>query len=157
MTYEIYRYIFLGGAILTGIMVVVTVLVFFFLKIPTVMGDLTGANARKAIAKIRNQNERSGDKTYQTSAVNKERGKLTEKISQSGRLIPNESVSMFGAMETEKIGTQQLEYQENAGETTLLAHEECMNETSVLAVQDCSAQFVIEYEITYIHTDEVII
>ena len=60
MTYEIYRYIFLGGAILAGIMFAVSVLVFFLLKIPTVIGDLTGANARKAIENIRNQNESTG-------------------------------------------------------------------------------------------------
>ena len=77
MTYEIYRYIFLGGAILAGIMFAVSVLVFFLLKIPTVIGDLTGANARKAIENIRNQNESTGDKTYRSSQVNRERGKLT--------------------------------------------------------------------------------
>ena len=75
MTYEIYRYIFLGGAILTGIMFVVSVLVFFFLNIPNVIGDLTGANARKAIEHIRNQKEDTENKTARISSVNKERGK----------------------------------------------------------------------------------
>jgi len=169
MTYEIYRYIFLGGAILAGIMFVVSVLVFFLLKIPTVIGDLTGANARKAIENIRNHNESTGDKTYRSSQVNQERGKLTDKISPSGRLIKDPSHSLHGAMGTEKISTQQLHPGDDtnettvltgeltgANETTVLSNESHANETTVLNAQTFSNAFVIEYEITYIHTDEVI-
>ena len=169
MTYEIYRYIFLGGAILAGIMLVVSVLVFFLLKIPTVIGDLTGANARKAIENIRNQNESTGDKTYRSSQVNRERGKLTDKISPSGRIIKDPSHSLHGAMGTEKISTQQLHPEDvttettvltgeytGGNETTVLSHENPVNETTVLNLQTFSNEFVIEYEITYIHTDEVI-
>ena len=195
MTYEIYRYIFLGGAILDVIMFVVSVLVFFFLKIPTVIGDLTGSNARKAIENIRNQNESTGDKLYRSSRVNRERGKLTDKISPSGRLIKDPSHSLHGAMGTEKISTQQLHFAEETNdttvlteeftaanettvltgeltdgnattilagefsggdETTVLSNENPANETTVLNALTFSNTFVIEYEITYIHTDEVI-
>ena len=169
MTYEIYRYIFLGGAILAGIMFVVSVLVFFLLKIPTVIGDLSGANARKAIENIRSHNESTGDKTYRTSQVNRERGKLTDKISPSGRLIRDPSHSLHGAMGTEKISTQQLHPEDvtdettvltgeltGGSETTVLGHDDHANETTVLNAQTFSNEFVIEYEITYIHTDEVI-
>lgn len=172
MTYEIYRYIFMGGAILAGIMFVVSVLVFIFLKIPTVIGDLTGANARKAIEHIRNQNESTGDKTYQTSPINRERGKLTDKISPSGRIIKDSSSSLYGAMATEKISTQRLasknvpanettvlsdELSHSASETTVLSEVNAVgNETTVLNAQTFGNEFVIEYEITYVHTDEVI-
>ena len=163
MTYEIYRYIFIGGAILAGIMLVVSVLVFFLLKIPTVIGDLTGANARKAIENIRNQNENSGEKTYRSSQVNRERGKLTDKISPSGRLIKNPTDILGGAMATEKIGTQQLVSDEttvldSGNETTVLTGElSGGNETTVLNQEDIPNNvFEIEYEITYIHTNEVI-
>lgn len=178
MTYEIYRYIFLGGAILAGIMFAVSVLVFFLLKIPTVIGDLTGANARKAIENIRNQNESTGDKTYRSSQVNRERGKLTDKISPSGRLIKDPSHSLHGAMGTEKISTQELHPEDvtnettvltganettvltgelaGGNETTVLSNENPANETTVLNAQTFSNAFVIEYEITYIHTDEII-
>ncbi len=169
MTYEIYRYIFLGGAILAGIMFVVSVLVFIFLRIPTVIGDLTGANARKAIENIRNHNESTGDKTYRSSQVNRERGKLTDKITPSGRLIKDPSLSLHGAMGTEKISTQQLDNQEAVRETTVLTGELTegsettvliqnghANETTVLNAQTYKNEFVIEYELTFIHTDEVI-
>ena len=50
MTYEIYHWIFIGGAILAGLMLALTVLLFFRYRIPRVIGDLTGSTARKAIA-----------------------------------------------------------------------------------------------------------
>ena len=182
MTYEIYRYIFLGGAILAGIMLVVSVLVFFLLKIPTVIGDLNGSNARKAIENIRSLNESTGDKTYRSSPVNRERGKITDKITPSGHLIKNPSESLHGAMATEKIGTQTLHPIEAAdetmvlnngfagsdettvldggfsagNETTVLYCEGSSNETTILTSDTLDNVFVIEYEITYIHSDEVI-
>ena len=70
MTYEMYRYIFLGGLIACGVFFVIAVLLFFTLRIPKVISDLTGRTARKAIENIRIQNEQSGDKAYQTTAVN---------------------------------------------------------------------------------------
>ena len=170
-TYEIYRYIFYGGAILSALMLIVSVLLFILLKIPKVIGDLTGATARKAIENIRNQNEGSGDKTYSTSHVNKERGKLTDKISPSGRLIKNPSGGIHGAMATQKIGTDILSEQASASETvvldqsgatTVLGEEmpmmEAGNETTVLSQQPMQQVpvFEIEYDITYIHTNEVI-
>jgi len=148
MTYEVYRYIFIGAAILCGIMAVTSVFLFFYLKIPKVIGDLTGSTARKAIEEIRQQNENSGHKTYKTSLVNQERGKLTDKISPSGNLYPAGTDPLGGAMATEKIGTQQLEYTSN--DTELLS-DIGSEETSVLS--DVNT-FVVEYEITFIHTDE---
>ena len=72
-------------------------------------------------------------------------------------------------MGTEKIGTQHLHPQKAAcettllsadtpggAETTLLAPQDHANETTVLNAQSVFNAFVIEYEITYIHTDEVI-
>lgn len=150
MTYEVYRYIFIGAAILCGIMAATSVFLFFFLKIPKVIGDLTGSTARKAIEEIRQQNENSGHKTYKTSLVNQQRGKLTDKISPSGNLYPAGTDPLGGAMATEKIGTQQLEYM---GNDTELLSDIGSEETSVLSNVNA---FVVEQEITFIHTDEVI-
>lgn len=162
MSYEIYRYIFYGGAILAAVMLVATVILFFVYKIPTVIGDLTGANARKAIENIRNQNESSGNKLYKTSQINRERGKLTDKISPSGSLMRDPSGILVGggAMATEKISTQQLPPEETtvldtANETTVLDNSD-VGETTLLDAVDTPATFQIEYEITFIHTDEVI-
>ena len=189
-SYDIYRYIFIGGAILCGVMLVVSVLLFILLKIPKVIGDLTGITAKKAIENIRNQNESSGNKTYKSSPVNKERGKITDKISPSGRLMRNPTDQLGAAMATEKIGTQRLSADETSvldsgNETTVLSMDAqsggnettlldqfgtANNETTLLdqfggvgnetTVPDpfgtVDNEFRIEYEITYIHTQEII-
>lgn len=167
--YETYQLIFYVGLILSGLSLVATVVLFFVLKIPNVIGDLTGANARKAINEIRNQNESGGAKTYKPSAVNRERGKITEKMTQSGRLIQNPSGGM-GGHKTAKISTMELDTEMlPADETTVLS--EPANETTVLgggagetmllqpepvAPPVTSQVFAVEMEITYIHTNEVI-
>lgn len=210
MTYEVYRYIFIGGAILAGVMLLTSVLLFIFLHIPTVIGDLTGANARKAIENIRNQNASTGEKTYKSSYVNQERGKLTDKISQSGQVLHHTSASLGGGMATAKISTQILDNQgsdettvlnvqgsnettvlnpQYSNETTVLSPQgsnettvlnpqysnettvlsPAMGETASLAPQPVVEQqaepapqqavnriFEIEYDITYIHSNEVI-
>lgn len=127
MTYEIYRSIFIGAAVLCGIMLIVSILLFIFLHVPALIGDLSGATARKAIESIREQNERSGDKSYKTSAVNRKRGRLTDKISPSGRLTHHTERTLDTGVVTEKISTQRLA-SENA--TALLQND---NETTVLA------------------------
>lgn len=170
MSYEIYYNVFfIGGLVLASIMFVASVLIFFLLNIPHVFGDLTGRNARKAIENIRNQNESSGDKLYKTSQVNRERGKLTDKISPSGSLMRDPSgILGGGAMATEKISTQELPQVDEttvleSNETTVLSANETTvldisgtGETTVLVAEDIPAVFQIEYEITFIHTDEVI-
>lgn len=129
MTYDVYMMIFEVGRILAILMFVVSLILFFALKIPAVIGDLSGATARKAIENIRNQNEESGEKAYKSSAVNKERGKLTDKISPSGSLHSKPSDKLGFGMKTEKISTQRLD-SEDAGETTVLS---AANETTVLS------------------------
>lgn len=174
MTYDIYRYIFFGGAGLAGLSLIIAVILFFVLRIPSVIGDLTGSTARKAIENIRKQNEQSGSKTHKSSAVNLERGKLTEKMTSTGSLVkPQQEDTMIGAMATTKIGTQQLTTEAQQSYETSLLEESGSSETTVLntsgagettvldqytSVQDSddSVSFAIEYEITFIHTDEVI-
>lgn len=173
MSYEMYRYIFFGALIACGVFFVIAVILFFTLKIPKVISDLTGRTARKAIESIRMQNEQSGDKTYQSSAVNLERGKLTDKISQSGRLMPRDATPFGTGVITEKISTMELEQpagetdvlDQPVGETDVLAPvagetevlTAVVGETEVLTPMEVPAQaFTVEYEITFIHTTEVI-
>ena len=172
MSYEMYRYIFLGALIACGVFFAIAVILFFALKIPKVISDLTGRTAKKAIENIRMQNEQSGDKSYQSSAVNLERGKLTDKISPSGRLMTRGATPFGTGAITEKISTMELE--QPAGETEVLSPSEettvlgnsagetevlapAAGETEVLAPMDQPVQaFTVEYEITFIHTNEVI-
>lgn len=163
MTYEVYRYVFLGAAVACGIFLVISGVLFFVLHIPKVVSDLTGRTERKAIEAIRMQNEKSGDKSYQSSLVNLERGKLTDKISRSGRLIPREGTPFGTGVITEKISTQRLSAEEGADETAVLtASQETtvldtgVGETTLLSTE-AQQPFVVEYEITFVHTTEVIV
>lgn len=167
MTYEIYKYIFFISAGLSALCLVLAVALFFVLKIPNVIGDLTGATARKAIEDIRNQNESSGNKTYKSSLVNRKRGKITDKITDTGSLIkPSQNISS-GAMATSKISTERLETEALESYETSLLNEPGSDETTVLGSEinaettvlekNGGETFTIEYELTFIHTDEVII
>ena len=64
--------------VVSGVSLALSVFFWFFFRIPTVIGDLSGKNAKKSIAKIRANNEKSGNKSFKPSATNQERGKLTE-------------------------------------------------------------------------------
>jgi hypothetical protein len=163
MTYEIYRYIFIGSVALAAVMLVVSVLLFIRFKIPKVIGDVTGSTARKAVKEIRNHNITSGDKAYQSSPVNLARGKVTDKISQSGQLIrkPDPGGTIF---QTAKISTQEIT---GADETTVLDETTALEQqsapesgaTTLLSAQEPSADniFEVEYDIAFIHTTEIIV
>ena len=199
MNYDLYRYIFICAAILAGIMFVVSVVIFIIYRIPKVISDLSGATARKAIKNIREQNEASGEKAYKGSVINEARGKLTDKISPSGRIMSQDQSPIRYGVDTTKIRTQHLPNEDytdqttvleasddtymlecTANETTLLTPETCTqttllrdeyyDETSVISDQIPAGEttvlsnnyneigfFEIEYEITYIHTDEIIV
>lgn len=201
-TYSLFRYIFIGGAALSVLMLIVAAVQFFVFRIPTIIGDLSGSNARKAIEEIRTQNESTGRKTYKSSPVNRERGRVTDKISPSGRLVKTAPDPNTAAMSTDELGKKEKEVpRDKASErrsesTTVLAESgftrqidparpadttvlsgdgsPCEANTTVLGTgtpfggtsvisqpmpaspQTAEGDFRIEYEITFIHTDEII-
>lgn len=123
MSVELLQTLSLGGFVASGAFLILTVVIFFTLRIPEVIGDLSGATARKAIEDIRQQNEASGDKAYRPSRVNRERGGLTDKISSSGRLV-KKTGRLVGGASTSKLNTAQLvEWAQNSAETTILQPE----------------------------------
>ena len=75
---EILSTVSLVSFVLAGICLGLAVIFWFRFRIPTVIGDLSGRTARKSIAEMRERNEKSGGKSYRPSAVNVDRGKLTE-------------------------------------------------------------------------------
>lgn len=157
MTYEQYRMMFLIFAILSAIFFLTAVFLLIYFKIPKIIGDFTGANARKAIQNIRMQNEKSGDKRYKVSAVNRERGKITDKISPSGNLVERPQEAFSTGVITEKIDTSEGEM------TEVLRQEErekifTYSDETVLLSEPTSlgTEFYVEKEIYFLHTDEFI-
>ena len=97
--------------------------------------------------------------------MNLERGKLTDTISRSGRLIPREGTPFGTGMITEKISTQRLSVEEISDETAVLTVSQettvldaGVGETTLLSTEEqaLSQSFAVEYEITFVHTTEVI-
>ena len=83
---EILSIVSLVSYIVAGVSFLLAVIFWFVFKIPTVIGDLSGRNARKSIAKMRENNEKSGNKSYRPSTVNANRGKVTDTMPDSGKL-----------------------------------------------------------------------
>lgn len=142
--------------IIAVVLLFIAIALFFLLDIRRIIGDLTGITARKAIEDIRRQNENTGEKNYKSSPVNVARGRLTDKISPSGKLI--KSTGGIGIYpQTEKFNTSELSPDTgntevlNTGmnETTVLSHS--TNETTVL-----NKEFCIEFEIGYAESKEII-
>ena len=184
MTYETYRLIFIGGAIFAGLMLALSIALFFVLKIPKVIGDLTGATARKAIASINSQNAGASQRLIREqhqyrspAAQSSHTGKIgtgrlrqktgpttvkfsTEKlIEEAGKSVPNETELLpQHAEETTVLYPQQV------AETTVLSPSwngpasvwPAPPEANRFDQQPETVQFVIEYEITIIHSDELI-
>lgn len=154
--------------VVAGITLAIAIVLWFFFEIPTVVGDLTGRTARKSIARMRAENEKTGTKKYKESKTNIERGKLTETMSginrntdddrpETGLLAENRG----GDTETEETGLLNAETSTvSDSETTGLLVDE--NETVSLGNEVETKERIggksltmIE-EVMLIHTEEVI-
>ena len=124
MTYEMYRNVFMICAAAGAVMAFVSVLLFVFLRIPSVIGDLTGITARRGIEQIRSGNTKKAKKKDSADKANRRRGRLTDKISPSGRL-QEQAGQGYGA------NTEELQALGAVDETTLLSSG-IVNETTLL-------------------------
>ena len=162
MTYETYTWMsyICGG--LSLVMLIISIFLFFKLKIVDVIGDLTGLKAKRAIKGINEQNTLTASNQNKMAKVRSERTKITEKITKSGNLEKKNTDRGF-QVETEKLNMHDKRKNMVANETTILEKNQrstiggVQNETTILNVnklQGHSAGFNIEYEITYTHATE---
>ena len=127
MTVELLELLSLISFILAGVLLLLGIALFFLLDVPKLYGDISGRTAKKAIEAIRQQNEATGNKAFKPSKVNEDRGRLTDRISASGKISRGATSSSIG-VGTQKFATGQLAPQAN--ETTVL--NTGGNETTVL-------------------------
>ena len=170
--------------VLAAICLVASIAIFIVYKIPDVIGDLSGKNAKKSIKQFREANEKSGNKSFRPSKTNDERGKLTEtahglkgldytsEIDNDETGILSENIYKNDEMATELLvednGTELLtegnetELLSDDNETTLLSED---NETASLLDEEIIEQDVnnnpierieILDEVIIIHTDKII-
>ena len=114
--------------VIAGVCLVITVLLWFAFDIPTVIGDLSGRTAKKSIAKMRENNERSGVKSFKSSKTNLERGKLTGVPETTGN-INKQSTTSSTEEETGLLDDQAVQL--SASEETALLNES--EETALLS------------------------
>ena len=118
MSVELLQTLSLISFIVAGVALLVAIALFFLLDIRKVVGNLSGATARKAIRNIRLQNENAADNDYSAA---------TDRITRSGR-IERQAAGKAGAPQTEKFATTELAM--SAQETTVLGP--AANETTIL-------------------------
>ena len=83
------------GFSLSGIALVAAVFMFIKLRIPAVIGDLSGKTVAREIQAMRETNASSGTKIHKSSRVNMDRGKLTEKVDE--QFADNSAMSLAHA------------------------------------------------------------
>ena len=156
--------------VLAAVIFAVAIALWFFFDIPTVIGDLTGRTAKKSIAKMRAENEKSGAKVHKESKINDVNPKKSEIMSEirvesnvagdhveTGLLTANKAESTeneeTGLLNNEATGLL------DADETGMLDDE---NDTVLLEGSTYTEKRVggktltIIEEVMLIHTDEVI-
>lgn len=147
--------------VLAVLFVVIAIIFWFVFKIPNVIGDLSGHNARKSIAQMRQNNEKTGDKSYKASKKNLDRGKLTgtmEGIGESGNKNEETGLLNENLVKEREIEETGLLVDQDAtglldesGETAPLK-----NEDSVRNREPSSVTIRMLEEVVLVHTEEVI-
>jgi hypothetical protein len=159
-TYNIFAIVFLS---LCGIMLIISVFIFFKLKIISVIGDLSGITAKRQIEHFRELNLQSGNKKFKPSPINLNRGKLTEpiyektgKIKSTGGLGKkavnynkyeknNNAVPISSEINTKNIPTDILPYKEvNAVKTNELSYETDVLEMTTDVLEDTNIENATE-------------
>lgn len=185
MSYDLYRYIFIGGLVLSIVMLIVTVLLYFLLNIKSAIGDITGSNKRKAIENILSDNASDKPKKVQVKYDHEKASKSarleaetmnTTKISAQDRFDnldasetailskPSSDTTVLSReAETSVLnvgGSETTVLNAGGNETTVLSS---VNETTALKDSEKSEpakvvdpDFTIEIDITYVHSNEVI-
>lgn len=143
-----------------GCCLLLTILIWFRFRILSVINDLSGKTAKRAIAQIRENNLRTGNKAYHLGIVNLNRGPLTTPM-------PEVSATPTEKLPDDQVGKpvpETILYQE-AGKTQILLASEAERGTTVLNqdvnnIADTSERPKVELtileQVVMIHTNEVI-
>lgn len=174
-TAEILSLVSLISYIAAGICLALALFFWFFFKIPSVIGDLSGRTAKKSIAKMRQANAKSGSKSYRSSATNVARGKLTDTMPQTAKPKQNPAPAVAppapkpapdpaGMPETGILAENKEQAYVSAGtemldageETSLLADDQATTVLEENVKRTGGKKLTMINEVMLIHTNEVI-
>lgn len=139
---------------------------FFRFNIIKIINDLSGRTARKSIAQRRSENEKSGDKSFRPTQKARDRGKTTDKIRESEKLM-NKKPKQADSEKTDVLddGTEllapensiQMTNDSDATDVLSEATEVLVNNATVAPKTDVlPSGLEIIQSIVLIHTNEVI-
>ncbi len=153
--------------VIAGLCLGIAVFLWFFLKIPNVIGSLSGRTARKSIAKMRESNEKNGAFAYRSVSANAKPDFITKNTASTVENEEVESVEDDLRPETGLLTDNKNDYFE-AEETGMLEVEE----TALLTDEDATVpldlpqqaiagntdrkKLIMLDEVMLIHTEEVI-
>lgn len=137
MSVELLQIISTTSFVVAVVLLLVSIILFFYFDIKKIIGELSGSTERKAINDIRYQTENSSDNQLRRNIKISDEGKLTDKITPSGRLLAKGNAHGYST-KTEKFNTEELSFNFDnsiSNETTVL-YENIDNisaETTVLS------------------------
>lgn len=164
---DIYNIISIVAFSLAGIFLILSIFFWFKYKIPKIIGDLSGRTARKSIAQMRSENEKSGARPqnvrYHTAKTEKQIENQTagEKlVTPDVNIVPNtppiNPIPPVIPQNADFGGTEVIDYSEGA--TALLdSGTEVLNydpSESYKKQQVCELDII--QNLVLIHTDEII-
>ena len=157
---DILSIISLVSFILSGVFLIAAIVLLVVFKIPSVIGDLSGRNAKKSIEKLRKNNEKTGKKSYSSSSVSISRGKLTEAIKDKDdteNISTNGETGLLRENFKGKYNKKGTEILEDATEVLEENSTTVLNESAEYNTSRVS-KIVFEYieDIMLVHTEEVI-
>lgn len=140
LSYEQFNYIFYIGLVLAGIFFVLTIVLFFVLKIPSIIGFLSGSTARKAVLEI----QESGKSHRSSGNKRKNKAKLTEEMLKSTTFAKPDTDHNINGVTTAKLNSQEhkikSQFSNTSGETSVLENDQGMikgSEEYGTVVSDC--------------------
>lgn len=173
MSVELIQKMSISAFVIAAVLFAAAIAIFFLFNIPKVFGEVSGLTARKSIENIRQQNEQTGNKAYRPSPVNAERGKITDRITPSGKLekkAGNDGISVG----TSKLHTSELKNASNettvleskaaettvlnaaTGDTTVLDTSSHLHENNQVYEPPANTDITVEYEIGFTGSSEII-
>ncbi len=150
-------YIAFAGAV---VCLILAVILFIKFKIPTVIGDLSGKNAKKAIQQMRETNSPKGNPALKPGKKNEKHKKLTEELTFKKKENVTEAIRPETGLLKETMAASQ---ESLSDETELLVSEETAilgnvtesleSETEILTQQKTVHMKMLD-DIMLVHTKE---
>lgn len=147
--------------ILAVLFVVLAAALWFVFKMANVIGDLSGHNAKKSIARMRQNNEKTGDKSYKASEKNLEREKMAGTMEGMGQALDSRAetglLNENFARSYEAQDTGLLVDEDATGLLNESGETESLDANEVISNRAPSTIVIhLIEEVMLIHTDEVI-